>query len=384
MTGSLQTKHGKYYVVVRIPDENGIKKAKWINTGIPTEGNNKRRAQQRQREILAELEDSKGTISTDMPFIDWIEEWMKDKESAVKQGKMALNTFESYRSYIDLHIGPFFKKKGLSLKSITSKDIQAFYDAEMDEGQSPNSIHRHNVVILGALREAKRKKLIRDNPADDAILPPRAKFEGKAYTAPQAMALLAAVEGEPIKPAIVLGLYYGLRRSEVLGLRWQDIDFEAGVLKIRNTVVRTKTLLEREHTKSEKSRRTIPLVPETIPYLKDLKATHDIRKTRYTDGHDPDPIGHVCTGREGKPFSPDYISHTFRRMLQKHNLPPLRFHELRHTAGSLLLANGISVKQVSEYLGHEKVSTTLDIYAHVDFEGKKETVQRMGSLLGNC
>lgn len=184
-------------------------------------------------------------------------------------------------------------------------------------------------------------------------------------------------------PAVILGLYYGLRRSEVLGLRWQDINFEEGTMKIRNTVVRTKTLIEREHTKSEKSRQTIPLVPETIPYLKSLKVAHDEFESKCLGGYDPDPIGHVCTGCKGKPFTPDYVSHTFKRMLEKHKLPPLRFHKLRHTAGSLLIANGVSVKQVSDYLGHERVSTTLDIYAHVDFEGKKATSQMMGALLGN-
>ena len=100
MTGSLQTKHGKYYVVARVSDGTGGTKAKWINTGISTEGNHKREAQQRRIEILAELEAAKDLISSDMLFVDWLEEWMKVKESAVKQDKLGLNTFESYRMYI--------------------------------------------------------------------------------------------------------------------------------------------------------------------------------------------------------------------------------------------------------------------------------------------
>ncbi|MCI9445429.1 MAG: tyrosine-type recombinase/integrase [Oscillospiraceae bacterium] len=99
--------------------------------------------------------------------------------------------------------------------------------------------------------------------------------------------------------------------------------------------------------------------------------------------YDPDPQGHVCTNKNGKLFSPDYVSHGFGSLLKRHGLPYIRFHELRHTAGSLLLNNGMSVKQIAEYLGHEKVSTTLDIYAHIDFEGKRATPQAMGNIFKN-
>lgn len=382
MTGSLQTKHGKYYVVVRIPDGLGNTKAKWINTGISTDGNNKRKAQQRRIEILTELEENKDLITADILFADWLEEWMKIKESAVRQDKLGLNTFESYRMYIDKHIGPFFRKKGVTVKGITSKDIQAYYDTKAAEGQSANSIIKHNVVIAGALKEAKRKKLIRDNPAEDAILPRKEHFEGKAYSVNEAMKLLSVLDDEPIKPAVILGLLYGLRRSEVCGLRWQDIDFDAETMQIRNTVVKTKTLIEHERTKSKKSRRTLILIDDTIPYLKAIKAAQEEFKGRCIN-YDPDPQGHVCTNSNGKPFSPDYVSHGFSRLLERHGLPHIRFHELRHTAGSLLLNNGMSVKQIAEYLGHEKVSTTLDIYAHIDFEGKRATAQAMGNIFKN-
>lgn len=382
MTGSLTSKHGKYFVVVRIPNGMGGTKTKWINTGISTDGNNKRKAQQRRIEILAELEENKDLVSADMLFVDWIEEWMKIKESAVKQDKLGLNTFECYRMYIDKHIEPFFRKKGVTVKSITAKDIQAYYNTKAAEGQSANSIIKHNVIITGALKEAKRQKLIRDNPADDAILPRKEHFEGKAYSTAEAMRLLSVLDDEPIKPAVILGLLYGLRRSEVCGLRWQDIDFEAGTMKIRNTVVRSKTLIEHERTKSKKSRRTLILIEDTIPYLKALKATQDRFRSRCINC-DPDPQGHVCTNNNCKPFSPDYVSHGFNSLLKRHGLPHIRFHELRHTAGSLLLNSGMSIKQIAEYLGHEKVSTTLDIYTHIDIEGKRATAQAMGNIFRN-
>lgn len=379
MTGSLTAKHGKYFVVVRVPDGAGGTKTKWIPTGISSEGNNKRKAQQRRIEILAELEETKDLVSSDMLFVDWLEEWMQVKESAVRQNKLRLNTFESYRLYIDKHIAPFFRQKGLTVKSITAKDIQAYYDTKAAEGQSANSIIKHNVVIAGALKEAKRKKLIRDNPAEDAILPRKEHFEGKAYSVTEAMKLLSVLDDERIKPAVILGLFYGLRRSEVCGLRWQDIDFDNGTMLVCNTVVKFKSLIEHEQTKSAKSKRTLALIDDTIPYLKRLKAAQDAHKARCIN-YDPDPQGHVCTNSKGNPFTPDYVSHAFNSLLKRHSLPHIRFHELRHTAGSLLLNSGMSAKQIAEYLGHEKVATTLDIYTHIDFEGKKEVAQIMGGI----
>lgn len=121
------------------------------------------------------------------------------------------------------------------------------------------------------------------------------------------------------------------------------------------------------------------MIDDTVPYLKALKAAQDEHRAKCIN-YDPDPQGHVCTNSNGKPFSPDYVSHGFSRLLDRHGLPHIRFHELRHTAGSLLLNNGMSVKQIAEYLGHEKVSTTLDIYAHIDFEGKRATAQAMGNI----
>ncbi len=204
----------------------------------------------------------------------------------------------------------------------------------------------------------------------------------KAYSVDEAMKLLSILD-EPIKPAVILGLLYGLRRSEICGLRWQDIDFENGKMLVCNTVVKFKSLIEHKQTKSAKSKCTLALINDTIPCLKSLKATQDAPKAKCIN-HDPDPQGHVCTNGRGKPFAPDYVSHAFNSLLKRHGLPHIRFHELRHTAGNLLLNNGMSVKRIAEYLGHEKVSTTLDIYTHIDFEGKRAAAQTMGSIFKNA
>jgi integrase len=205
------------------------------------------------------------------------------------------------------------------------------------------------------------------------------RFVGKAYTAEQANMLLGVIDNEPMKPAIILALFYGLRRSEVLGLRWKDVDFTANTITIRNAVVKVKTLIEHEKTKSRASNRTLLIIPETRDYFLDLRCRQN--ENRLLLGNAYNDNGHVCVWDDGRMFSTEYVSRHFALILKKNDLPHIRFHELRHTAGSLLLNKGLSAKQIQEYLGHERVSTALDFYGHLNAEGKKEAAYTIGSLL---
>lgn len=374
MTGSLISKNGKYYVVVRVTDTTGKLKQKWINTGISTIGNNKRQAKNKMVTILAELENAKISYSTDLLFVEWIWKWMTQKKNEVR-----LSSYESYEMNIQKHIEPFFKPKKLRLRDVTAQHVQDYYNQKIKEGVAAHSVHKHNVIIRGALQDAFKKYLISSNPADRATLPSKKKFESKFYTIQEANCLLQATQNEPIQPAIIFGLFYGLRRSEVCGLRWKDIDFNANVIRVCNTVVRSKTLIEEEQTKSNASKRSMFIIPQTRAYLLSLL---EQQKQQSKILNQPFSYkAHVCVWQDGHPFSPDYISHKFSDILRKNNLPRIRFHELRHTTGSLLLQQGVSVKQIQAYLGHEKISTTLDVYGHLTLEGKQEAAHTIDSSL---
>jgi len=374
ITGSLQKKGDTYYAVVRVPDDHGEVKQRWMSTGIKVAGNNKRQANAKLKEIIADFETNKITYTADILFLDWIKKWMEQKKNEVR-----LVTFESYESYLDTHIIPFYKPHKLMLKAVNPQHIQDYYNQKKKSGLSANTIKKHNAVIRGALQDAMKKNLIPYNPADRATLPAIAEYKGKAYTVEQANELLKVIDNEPMKPAIILGLFYGLRRSEALGLRWRDIDFDNGTISIRNTVVKGRTVVEAEQTKSRASKRTLFIIPETKDYFQEVKKRQD--ENRLLIGAAYCDNDKVCTWDDGKPFKTDYISQKFAKILKKNGLPHIRFHELRHTAGSLLLERGLSAKQIQEYLGHEKVSTTLDIYGHLSVEGKKEAANVMGSLL---
>jgi integrase len=374
MTGSLQIKGGTYYAVMRMPDENGKEKQKWISTGVKAAGNNKRQANQRFREIITEMDQQKVNYSADILFVDWISIWMEQKRNEVR-----LVTYEAYESYFKTHIEPYFKPLKLNLKAVSPQHIQNYYNKKKKAGLSADSIKKHNVVIRGALQDAVKKNMIPFNPADRATLPAAEKFIGKAYTAEQANRLLEVINDEPLKPAIILGLFYGLRRSETLGLRWRDIDFQAGTITVRNTVVRMKTLIEAEQTKSRASKRTMFIIPETRDYLLSLRKAQAEHRAVIGSGYFESE--RVCVWNDGRPFAPDYVTHRFVQILKNNGLPRIRYHELRHTAGSLLLARGLSAKQIQEYLGHEKIGTTLDIYGHLSVEGKKEAAETLGGML---
>ncbi|MEA4921384.1 MAG: site-specific integrase [Clostridiaceae bacterium] len=374
MTGSLQEKHGKYYVVVRISETNGKIKQRWIPTNVPTKGNNKRKAQKVMGEILEELSKNETLDPYNVLFVDWIDSWLEQKKNEVRQ-----DTYEGYELYARIHIKPYFNKLGVSLKSITPLQIQSYYN-QKSKMLSANSLKKHHVVIHGALQEALRKNMILFDPSERVTLPKqKEKFIGKAYTAQQANTLLSTVKGTTIEPAVILGLFYGLRRSEVLGLRWCDVDFEKNTITIQNTVVKMVTLSEQEKTKSRASHRTMYIIPETKQYFLSLKEQqkHDkeVFGAEYHDGN------HVCVWTDGKPLPPDYVTRTFKKLIKKNGLPVIRFHDLRHTAGSLLLDKGLSIKQIQEYLGHEKVSTTLDIYGHLSAEGKMEAANTLNGIL---
>jgi integrase len=373
ITGSLQQKKGWYYVVVPMHDVNGKKRYKWY----PTHTQKKREANAEMRRILNELEQAPVVYSREIPLMEWLNKWMDEKELNITK-----NTATSYRWTLTKYIVPYFAPLKLNLTQVTTQHLCDYYTFQQRAGLSPRTIKKHSVILHGALKTAYQRDLIPRNPADKVELPRQAKqdkFKGKAYTAEQAHVLLTAMADDVLYPAILLALFYGLRRSEVCGLRWQDIDFDAETMTICNTRTQVKEVREQERTKSAASRRTLTLIDSTIPTLRTIRKEQLER--RMLMGSEYHINDYVCVWPDGRPLLPESVTHHFRDFLIKNNLPLIRFHDLRHTAGSLLLESGASIKQVQEFMGHEQSSTTLDIYAHTSPESRKDTAERLGSVL---
>ncbi len=217
------------------------------------------------------------------------------------------------------------------------------------------------------------------NAAKEAWCPARKKRQvGSFYTIEQIARLREVIVGETVEVPLMLISSYGFRRSEALGLKWDAVDFVAKTITIRAVLVISGTELSFvEDTKSSASKRTLPMSDELAAYLQKVKAKQEQDKALYGNCYHED--GFICAKEDGTPIHPAYLTRRFKRIAEKNGLPVIRLHDLRHSAATNLLAMGFSVKDVSVWLGHADVTTTLNIYSHVLEESKADMANALWS-----
>jgi len=374
MTGSLRIDKGKYYAILNLRDEFGKRKQKTINLHLEAIPGNKRNAGKALREVLIEYEKNHITVyRKDTLFCEYIKVWLEEVKPTLE-----VITYEAYQSYIDIHIYPFFQKTGVSLRDLNYQHIQKYY-ALKSKTLSANSLKKHHVVINRTLLNAMKHDLISSNPADKVTLPKVEKFTGSYLSVEQGNTLLDVAKDTTIEPAVILGMMYGLRRSEIAGLKWGAIDFENDTLTVQHTVVKYKTLVAKDRTKNKTSNRTLPLNKEVKAYLLKLRARQE--QDKLTLGKAYQDTEYVCRWADGHVIRCDYLSKAFKKLLIKHGLPDIRLHDLRHSCASYMLKMGCSMKEIADWLGHADIKTAMNVYAHLDFEAKKDVADRFGSIL---
>ena len=385
MTGSLQIKNNKYYLVLNTY-ENGKRKPKWIATELAAKGN-KTRAQKLLRDTIKEYEQAEEARAEQeanrslMPFIDAIRLWYDDKISDFEHPIDEV-TKQGYDTLMKNHVYPYFKEKGLRLCEITKDNLQEFINEKAKNGKlngkgglAPRSLKLIKNIVNQTLQFCVSEGMIPSNPCQFVKLPACQRYEAKFYTKSQIDELLEKIKDEPLYPLIRLTALYGLRRSEALGLCWDCVNFEAETITIRRTVSKVTTVVAKDKTKNNSSRRSFPMTPDVKQLLLDLKAQQEHDKKFFgKEYHDCD---YVFRWPDGRPFSPDYVSDKFPRLLKANNMPKIRFHELRHSAASNLLSMGFSLKDVQEWLGHSDIKTTANIYGHLDAKRKKSMAEAL-------
>ena len=382
MTGSLQTKNGKYYAVINTTDLSGKRKQKWISTGISVSGNNKRKAEKKLREILFDYETNNQAFSSDILFVDYLNKWIETAKL-----KLAENTYYSYLDSLNTHILPYFSILNKTLGELTHQDIQDYINFKYENGRidgvgglSAKTVKSHIVIIKPALSEAVKNGLILSNPADYVTMPKIQKYEPKFYTNEELNLLFSLAKNEPIFPIIYFSALFGLRRSEVLGLKWDSIDFERKLLTIKHTVVNSSIkVIEKDTTKNKSSYRSYPLDDSIVNILVKLKAKES--ENRVLFGKEYSENDYIFKLDNGVPYNPDYITKKFSKILKKYNLPHIRFHDLRHSCASLMIANNFTIKDIQEWLGHADIQTTANIYAHLDVKRKNNIMTSMTESL---
>lgn len=297
--------------------------------------------------------DTKGGRQTLGAFL---ERWLAE----VVEVQRAPKTYESYRDTVRNHVIPTLGQTRLD--RLTAQQVQALLRAKEREGKlSARSVAYIREVLRVALNRAIKWNLVTTNAAALADPPKRERHERTILTPEQAEAFLRAVEGDRLEAFYLLIATLGLRRGEALALRWQDVDLDTGTLRVRQTLQRVGRTLHFKEPKTEKSRRTLALPAVVVDALR----RHRDRQTLEATSPNWADHGLVFPNTRGAPYDPNNVLARFQRTLAAAGLPNQRLHDLRHYAAAFLLSKGVQMRVVMDILGHARMATTADLYAHV-------------------
>ena len=384
MTGCVTLRKDIYYVRLSYYDKDHIRKDKFISTGLSGRG-----AKQKATAMIDSLIEKYSYLEkSDHPakMADYLKMWKEPQASEVAE-----TTYDGYHTYIDRHLIPYFKDLNLNIQDITAGHIFDYVNyLSNDGGRKDNKIGGQSNTSIRKIISILRKVFdyavlygdIKINPAAQVPMPKRGnrKDERQVFlTAEDAQKMLDAFKSEEIGPIVYVTLYYGLRKSEALGLRWQAVDFDANTITINHTVVGGTRIIAKDDTKTYFSKRTYELLPEIKALLLQLREQQKDYKKRLGSGyHNND---YIFKNPNGMPYRPDSLTRSFKRALERHGLPQMRYHDLRHSTASILVDKGWDINDIKEWLGHSDISTTANIYAHISHRRKVSLAKSLeGSL----
>lgn len=381
ITATVTTKGDKYYVVVTYYLD-GKRKQKWESTGLSVSGNNKRKAEAQRKSLIKKYESSPALPENQLFFHDFIVQWLEKTKSTISSG-----TYYEYRKIVHNGIVPYFEKRRIPLCDLKPYHIQAFYDFKMQSDKvSANTVHHYHANIHKALTYAVKMEHLANNPADKVELPKKVRHTANYYAAEELKMVLEKAKGTQIEPVVKLAAWFGLRRGEIIGLRWSSIDFNSNLLSITGTIKdkgasgsKIKNMYYEPTAKTEASLRSFPMSEEVRSYLLQLRAYQAVNKLTADYNHVWDDF--VCVRKNGDLIPPEYVTRAFPKLCEACGLRRLKLHELRHTNISLLLAEGASMKELQEWAGHSSYATTANIYSHVQAQSKVKLISSINSLL---
>ena len=381
MTGSLQIRNGKYFAVFRLHGRQ-----KWINTHIEAKRGNKRKAEQALQDILSQYKDI-DIKTSDILLTDYMENWLSDMKNVLKP-----STWETYDKTIHGKILPYFSEHNHYLRDLKPGIFTEYFKYLKTKGRTDGgglgekSVKNIRGVLSAALEDARKNKLIDNNPISESRMPTFEKYikaDVPTYSPQEVRQLLdyAKSSESHIYVFLVLVLFTGARKGELLALTWDDIDFEKGVMTINKSRTETRAEVTQLVTKpkTEGSNREIPLASEVLNALTEEKQKQD--ECARLMGKCCPKNNYVIRTVNGTPYSNlSAINRVVNRLIKNAGLPHCTIHGFRHTVASILDDNGVSLQDISILLGHENVSTTEKIYIHRSRKAKSENI----SLLENA
>lgn len=420
VAGHLRVQNGIYQMILSYKDCDGKRKTKSISTGLTVKGNARKAERMLQTarkdfqipnmESLYRREASHNKSSSvrlpnqnvkilpsvdssllllpkeQIRFCDYMLYWLQSSRKNLGE-----DTYSGYQYAIENRIYPFFSDKGYSLAEIEEQPflIQSYYDYESETyGISANTVNHRHANIRKALQDAFKIGLIKSNPADRLTKPKLDTFQSSVYNQNELSILFQIFKGDPLEAAIYFASFYGLRRSEVIGLKWSSIDFERKTITIRHVVTQATVdgkykLIKKNRTKTKASTRSLPLVPQFEQLLYQLLERQENNRIACGKSYCNEFNDYIFVNATGQLIKPGYVSQHFRYVCDKHKLKHIRFHDLRHSCATLLYENGVDMKAIQEWLGHSNISTTLNIYTHLDYKNKVQSANAIIGILPN-
>ena len=377
-TGHIRKRGESFQVVVERPTTTPAQRRRSYKAG----NGSKKQAEGVLRQLLQEIEGQSYIRPSKITVAEWIHQWL----NLYIEGSRSVTTVEGYRNQIEKYIIPTLGD--IFLQDLSPSMVQRWINDLREKSPrsgkplSPKTIRNIWLNLSTAMEKAVMEELVKKNPCEYTELPPREKYEAQVYDSKEIQLLLEAAHGTDMELPMLIEICLGLRRGELLALKWKHIDFEHSKVTICENLVEVEKIL---YTKSPKTRSGIRTmeIPQTLRMrLLQERKRYLERKLKYgADFYDEDYV--ICQ-ENGKPYKPDSMGLKFRRFLQANGLKQIRFHDLRHTNATLMLTNGISPKVAQQRLGHSDFSTTMNIYSHVLESVDKEAANAIDqAIFGN-
>lgn len=386
ITGSVQINKGYYFIVFNMYNEYGKRKPEWHSTGLKVDNNERKNNQIRKQaeKILNEelvrvnaensFSNKMNTIAknskySNMLFSDYMLEWLENIKPKVVQ-----STYIGYEQVVKGKLCPYFKSKKIKLIDLRSRDIQDFINYLYKQKLKGSTIAHYTSNMNTALKEAVIAEIIPSNPMDRIESVKKEVYIPEFYTDDELIELIEVIKTQKLELPLTLGIIYGLRREEILGLTWNAIDFKNKSITIRKTVGRGKydgvtQFLIKDIPKNKSSYRTLPMFDFITDLLKKYKEKYKLNEKIFGNTYITDYKDFICLMDNGELVKPDYVDRTFSRILKENGFRHIRLHDLRHSCATLLLRNGVPLPEIQKWLGHSNIITT-QRYSHLDQNDK--------------
>ena len=376
-------KNGKHYVVFDFKDKAGKRKRKWVSTGLP-EKCTKKALNEAVEEIVS----------------DFADKWNNNQVTITVSRKADDDGEGAEKVVVNQELSSFFSEWLTAIKAnsarttfdVTLADlnhthVQSYLNHKMDEGVKGSTVKQYYLSLHSAFMWAVKMEILEQHPMDKMVMPRAERHEAVFYNEDELNELFRVFEHK-LELIVHIAAYYGLRRCEILGLKWDSIDFRKGTITIERKVVsdydesgQPKLFVE-TRLKTNSTRRTLPLIPHIEEMLLKKQEMDKHYKKLGGKNYDTEFEGFVCCDPFGKLISPNTVTHDFHEVIKKHGLKMLRFHDLRHSCASLLLANDIPMKAIQEWLGHATFNITANLYSHLEYNAKVTSAETIARVLG--